>query len=287
MHFQAFFRICSRYDRPRRSLFAGLCILLVMALPVWAQMTSEEIQVLKQEAVEKGWTFTVGENAATGRPVEQLAGLVITPEDLAEAEKKVVTPRMEDKALPARWDWREHVSAPYPPIKDQGSCGSCWAFATTGAFEWVIKVVDGDTVSLSEQWLLGCNTDAFYNDCDGGFFAHNYHKDKADECGQSGAVLEADCPYLERMTSVGALISTTTGFRTGPTWEPFSPRPNGGHQGGDLCLWAGFYVKMSKSFVAYTGGVYNDRDSEKIDLTDHALVIIGWDDSTVPTARGS
>ncbi|KAF8695194.1 hypothetical protein HU200_037652 [Digitaria exilis] len=69
-------------------------------------------------------------------------------------------------ALPETKDWREDGIV--SPVKNQGHCGSCWTFSTTGALEAAYTQATGKPISLSEQQLIDC---AFgYNNfgCNGG-----------------------------------------------------------------------------------------------------------------------
>jgi len=62
--------------------------------------------------------------------------------------------------IPAAVDWRNHTGI-LQPIKNQGSCASCWAFSAISAVESNVALASGKSVSLSEQQLIDCDNDCF------------------------------------------------------------------------------------------------------------------------------
>ncbi|GMF37161.1 unnamed protein product [Phytophthora fragariaefolia] len=74
--------------------------------------------------------------------------------------------RPEDvRDLPASWDWRQHAAV--TPVKNQGQCGSCWAFSAVAAMECAYALGTGTLESFSEQELVDCTLGGV-DDCNHG-----------------------------------------------------------------------------------------------------------------------
>jgi len=73
--------------------------------------------------------------------------------------------KLEAGGLPAAVDWREKGAV--NPVKNQGQCGSCWAFSATCAVEGAHAIKTGNLISLSEQQVVDCDTTSY--GCNGGW----------------------------------------------------------------------------------------------------------------------
>jgi len=157
-------------------------------------------------------------------------------------------------------------------VKDQGNCGSCWAFSATGTAEGFNFLKNGSLESFSEQQLVDCDTSwsPFYPDkgCGGGDMAKalDYIRDK-------GVMSEKAYPY--------------TGLDGGCKYDTMAPglyRGIQGHHGvpvddQDQLVAAIEKMPVSVGIAAdeirlYTGGVFNNWNCGT--MIDHGVLAVGY-----------
>jgi C1A family cysteine protease len=229
-----------------------------------SDLTQEKIKEMNDELKRDGYTFEVGINSVAKRDFAKLCGTRPNHENYLKAMASEGLPASKI-TLPSKFDWRDYNGL--TPVRDQGNCGSCWAFATVGPLEANIKIKDQQTVDLSEQYLVSCNSNGW--GCNGGFWPHSMLL--------KGMAVEKDFPY--RAADV-ACRSVSTSYKI-DKWgyvgyqnsiPSTSAIKTAIYQYGPVTV----AVCADRYFDAYKSGVFNRSASGQ---TNHAVVLVGWDDS--------
>jgi len=217
----------------------------------------ENIAYINQRNTEN-ITFTLGMNQFTDLTNEEYRSMLTrSKSNRADRPDEIV----DISGLPNDIDWR--TSGAVQKVKDQGQCGSCWAFSATGAVESFTKIQSGTLPDLAEQQLVDCCHAGGSQGCNGGeetnaiewIAQHGQcatsqypYRARDGQCKQCTAV--AHVKGAKRITGEAALA---TALAIGPVTVAVDA--------------------ASPDWQSYAGGVYNGRCGQSLD---HAILAVGY-----------
>jgi C1A family cysteine protease len=275
--------------RTRRRLL-GIGI-LVMAAVFMLVITSEftradtgELEQIRHEIKAKGAKWHADDTSVSRLSVKEKRMRLGHKDDgdlaaiMGDTSESVPLATLE--GAPTTLDWRNVGGITYvSPIKNQGSCGSCWAFAVTAGLESQAMIgTSGTQVDLSEQILVSCSG---AGSCSGGYTASasNYIRDyglPVESCFAYTATNNACSNACADWQTGQATLYSVKGWHTATTLtypERVEGIKNALYTYGPVI--ASFYVY--NDFYSYRSGVYSYTTGSYVGA--HAVLIVGYDDT--------
>jgi C1A family cysteine protease len=187
--------------------------------------------------------------------------------NLAEKYRNIKTlPWNRSTVLGDSMDWREKGAV--TPVKDQGPCGSCYSFSSTGALEGQLKQSSGNLVSLSEQQIMDCTGMG----CRGGheMRVFDYLKDAG------GIQAEDTYPYTAEdgaacSSDASKVVATLSGYsRVEPNEDALKETVS---SQGPVAVG----IEVKDSFFSFSTGIYSEADCTAAGIN-HAVLVVGYGD---------
>ncbi|XP_023733587.1 vignain [Lactuca sativa] len=174
-----------------------------------------------------------------------------------------------DDNVPDSVDWRKENAV--TPVKNQGRCGSCWAFSTVVAVEGINQIKTKKLVSLSEQELVDCDTGENHG-CNGGLMDMAFDFIKKN----GGLTTEDNYPYTAADGSCNKVkvenqVVSIDGHEDVPANDEDSLMKAVANQPVSVAIDAG-----SSDFQLYSEGVFTGKCGTELN---HGVAVVGYDTS--------
>ena len=239
-----------------------------------------EIESINEVVREKGGQWIAGETSLSrlsSEEKERRLGLIFPI--LTDADRGQTLHYQAPLALPASLDWRNNGGNYVTPVRDQGSCGSCWAFASTAALEAATLItmgLPGEDINLAEQILLSCSS---AGTCGGG-----WHEDASDFFRNTGLPSETCYPYTATNGSCAKACSNwqSSTYRI-TNWDLLNKDSPTSVTKDDIKSALYSYgplvttMKVYNDFFNYRSGVYSHVSGGY--AGGHAILIVGYNDA--------
>jgi hypothetical protein len=226
----------------------------------------------------KNLSYSLGHNQLSGMSFAEYKDYLGFSRDFQRVVRRYSLPNPFSNAsvgpIPASINWVDKGAV--TPVKDQGQCGSCWSFSTTGALEGIYAIAGGDLTAFSEQQLVDC--DSLRNGgrdhgCNGGLMDNAFDWISSN----GGLCTEAEYPYVSGTTKKAGTCTESCSIVKESRIAGFVDVPPSSD--------AEFVVALSKQpvsvaieadqkdFQLYKSGVFTGACGTKLD---HGVLAVGY-----------
>ncbi len=284
-----------------RKTLVGL-LLLVVAIGAWAQspdlifQDDDTLAVIQEKIARNGYQFTVGHNWVFDMTPEQKQAFFsrrhsTLPRVYGYADS--IGPLADElgKELPAAFDWRNYNGHSYiGAVRNQGNCGSCYAFGASAAAEGVYNFANGlydaACADFSESFIIWClSRISPYGDHFFGCGGADYDYMELEALVQEGTIGESYFPYT--VSDPGTCThynDPRVGFAE---WHRVPCNDVAAIKTAIMTYGVvDVAVYASSAFQSYSGGIYDDTYTTCIGgatcdyaTTNHAVALVGWNDA--------
>jgi C1A family cysteine protease len=180
--------------------------------------------------------------------------------------KNIVVPAENEYTVynnPTSVDWRTQGAV--TPVKNQGQCGSCWSFSTTGSLEGLYFINKGKLLSFSEQQIVDCDTND--NGCEGGlpYQAMEYTAD---------AGLEAEDTYPYTAADGDCAYKKLKATKTNSDYQLIQTQSADALKAAIVKQPVSIGIEADQSvFQSYSSGVIQKKCGDQLD---HAVLAVGY-----------